>query len=340
MGMGASLGMGSTLGDSLSQSRSQYQSGYLMSVQQHSMLPQGSQRHDDAPMVQTKAKLNQSLAGGSALDFGMDSMFESSRQRQRQPLTDEDAPPTASVNDIVNEVYSDSGPSRLRNSAFDSSASRGSLYRSSFPSTPKPSVAQTSQSQPLYVIVFGYPPDKYTLTAEYFHSLGETTEPEHSTEISNAFRIGFFNPAEAMRAVRKNGEVLGGEWMIGAKWADPAQAEALLGATLRGGYLSQSPEHAPEGPGNMSPSGGFTSSTGALFQPSTSRGAIETSGPAVGTPIRLAPSAAAFRKGGTGAAATPQKLAFPAVVSNVLPGGAVSPSKGVMEHVSDLIFGW
>ena len=66
--------------------------------------------------------------GGSASDFGMDSMFESakyvdpvlpqlwltmasrSRHRHRQALADEDAPPTTSINDIVNEVYTDAGP--------------------------------------------------------------------------------------------------------------------------------------------------------------------------------------------------------------------------------------
>jgi len=70
-----------------------------------------------------------------------------------------------------------------------------------------------------YVIVFGYPPDKYSLTVEYFRSLGASTEPEPNTEIVNAFRIGFRDPGEAMRAVRRNGEVLGGTWMVGVKWA-------------------------------------------------------------------------------------------------------------------------
>lgn len=73
--------------------------------------------------------------------------------------------------------------------------------------------------QPLYVIIFGYPPDKYSVTVEYFRALGETTEPEQNPEIMNCFRIGYMHPAEAMRAVRKNGEVLSGSWMIGAKWA-------------------------------------------------------------------------------------------------------------------------
>ena len=68
--------------------------------------------------------MNPLLAGSSAAEFGMDSMFQSSRlvtcitltcmstlswpigrQRQRQTAPDEDAPPMISVNDIVNEVY-------------------------------------------------------------------------------------------------------------------------------------------------------------------------------------------------------------------------------------------
>lgn len=42
-------------------------------------LPQGSQRVDEVPIVQTKAKLNKALSRGAASDFGMESMFEKSR---------------------------------------------------------------------------------------------------------------------------------------------------------------------------------------------------------------------------------------------------------------------
>jgi nuclear pore complex protein Nup53 len=69
------------------------------------------------------------------------------------------------------------------------------------------------------VIVFGYPPDRYSTTVSYFSSLGACTSPDPSTELSNCFRIGYPSVAEAMRAVRKNGEILGGSWMIGVKWA-------------------------------------------------------------------------------------------------------------------------
>jgi Nup53/35/40-type RNA recognition motif len=74
-------------------------------------------------------------------------------------------------------------------------------------------------AEPLYVIVFGYPPDKYSVAVEYFKQLGETTDPDPNTEISNCFRIGFKNPVNAVWAVRKNGEVVSGSWMVGVKWA-------------------------------------------------------------------------------------------------------------------------
>lgn len=70
-----------------------------------------------------------------------------------------------------------------------------------------------------YVIVFGYPADKYSVTAEYFKSIGETTDPDPNTQISNCFRIGYRDFGEAMRAVKRNGEILGGSYMVGAKWA-------------------------------------------------------------------------------------------------------------------------
>ncbi|KAI0725337.1 hypothetical protein C8Q72DRAFT_785718 [Fomitopsis betulina] len=328
-----SFGSGGSL-SSLSESRSHYQTGYLMSMQQ------GSQRHDEIPIVPTKAKLSHSLMGGSASDFGMDSMFESSRHRHRQPLADEDAPPTTSVNDIVNEVYTDSGASRqsMRGPNFDSSASRTSLLRSTYPSTPRANhTAQPgSTAQPIQVVVFGYPPDKYSLTVEFFKSLGESTEPEQHPDVSNCFRIGYLTPSEAIRAVRKNGDILSGSWMIGVKWADPAQAEALLGSGIVRSDLGTST--SPLIPAATSNDVIMSSATSANIFPSTSsrmsvdESVFGSSTPTVGTPIRLAPSAAAFRKPGT---------MSPVKASHGVPNAiAPSPSKGMLESVGDLIFGW
>lgn len=83
-----------------------------------------------------------------------------------------------------------------------------------------PRTAAVSQpSHPIYVVVFGYPPEKYPAIVEFFKTLGNSTEPEPNTEVLNCFRIGYHDITEAVRAVRKNGEVFAGSWMIGAKWA-------------------------------------------------------------------------------------------------------------------------
>jgi len=88
------------------------------------------------------------------------------------------------------------------------------------PLTPSQQQQQPLPQQPFYIVVFGYPPDKYSLTAEYFRSSGgESTEPDPNLEITNCFRIGYKDAGDALRAVRKNGEVLGGSWMVGVKWA-------------------------------------------------------------------------------------------------------------------------
>lgn len=220
------------------------------------------------------------------------------------------------------------------------------------------------------MVVFGYPADKFSLTAEYFKSLGEATEPEKHLEITNCFRIGYLDIGDAMRAVRKNGEVLSGSWMIGVKWAvslaiiahiiffnriicvnfqDPAQAEAVLGQpvlrnTLTSGTVPQTNE-ATSGGNEMS-----------IDEPYTIHSSSPS--PSVGTPIKLAPSTSAFRKHVGGSASKPPVAqthkgwagsvlpATTSLPSSLLPTGTPStpvgpsPSKSVVGQMSDLIFGW
>ncbi|KDQ26321.1 hypothetical protein PLEOSDRAFT_1077336 [Pleurotus ostreatus PC15] len=277
--------------DSLNPPRGHYQAGIHLSASQNS--PQGNQRTDDVPVVPTKAKLSR----GPTADFGMSSMFESSRKRQT--IADEDAPPTNSVNDIPTELHFDSPPQRHART----------------PSTPQ-------NNQASYIVVFGYPPDKYSQTVEYFKSLGDSTEADNHTEVMNCFRIGYNDPGDALRAVRKNGEILGGSWMVGAKWADPAQAEVMLGQpiTPRAIEPAASPQNAM-----------------AVDEPSSH---LPSPRMTVGTPLKLAPSSSAFRRPGS-EKATPVRLAAGGtpVAMQTTPVQS-SPSKGVLGQVSDLIFGW
>ncbi|KAF8498736.1 hypothetical protein F5888DRAFT_1691491, partial [Russula emetica] len=274
------------------------------------------------PLVQTKAKLNSTLSRPPTSEFGKDPMFESSRQRQ---TSDEDAPPIASVNDMLS-VTNTGSPSYLQrsNSNFDSSM------------TQAPQATPHQAAEPLYVIVFGYPPDKYSVAVEYFKQLGDTTDPDPNTEISNCFKIGFKNPVEAMWAVRKNGEIVGGSWMVGVKWADFSQADRVLGqAAARTAYPLVSDVSSPSDIVLTDSTGPSRSSHQLTL--SVARSPHHNT-PTVGTPIRLAPSASAFRKPGqTPRTATstpgPQPAAFPAAVGT--PG---SPSKSMLGQFSDLVF--
>ncbi|KAK7456437.1 hypothetical protein VKT23_010685 [Stygiomarasmius scandens] len=352
----SSLGA-STFGDSLSQSRTHYQSGYLLSASQANASPQGNQRVDEVPVVPTKAKMNHALMRGSTSEFGMDSMFESTTRSRQPRADDEDAPPTMSVNDIPNQASFNPTASRLQPKASTAGDHPFSFSTSRRPRTPTAASTSTgSSSAPLYVIVFGYPADKYSVTVEYFKSLGATTDADPNTEIVNCFRIGYHDPGDAMRAVRKNGEILGGSWMIGTKWADPAQAEALLGHPIqRSGisdFASMSMSVSPPTSSNMNNtthhhSNSASGSNAVLVDP------VAT----VGTPIKLAPSSSVFRRPGgpdKSQSQTPQR-AWPATAGPGpgagmggvgTPNAAVpvasnsSPTKGVFGQVSDLIFGW
>ncbi|KAF7300218.1 hypothetical protein MKEN_01345600 [Mycena kentingensis (nom. inval.)] len=307
----------------MSQSRAHYQSGYIMGASQSNNAPTSNQRVDEPPVVQTKAKMNAFAMsrGGHAqsVDFGMDSMFQSARHRQA--MADEDAPPMNSVNDIPTEMYADSSSSSFQPR---SSALAGSAFGRPKP----PPVPATPSSPTLYIIVFGYPADKYSLTVEYFKSLGDASDADPHAEISNCFKIGYRDPADAMRAVRKNGEVLGGSWMVGAKWADSAAAEALLSQPFGASMMRHtSPEPNP--------------SMAMVVDSPSPTPAFGAHTPMVGTPIRLAPSSSAFRRPGTVPPAAATKPSTPAMGSELQqPPPQSSPSKSVLGQVSDMIFGW
>ncbi|KAI9508185.1 hypothetical protein F5148DRAFT_1357234 [Russula earlei] len=321
--------LSNSLNDPFLQSRSGYQSGYLMvqclsssSTSQNNISPPTHQRFDDMPLVPTKAKLNSTLSRAPTSEFGKDPMFESSRQRQ---TSDEDAPPTASVNDILNVTYT-GNPSYLQRSASNFNASISQA----------PQVAPHQAPEHLYVIIFGYPPDKYSVAVEYFKQLGETTDPDPNTEISNCFRLGFKNPVEAMWAVRKNGEIVGGSWMVGVRWADASQAERVLGQGVTRSAYSLVPDVSSSSDTPLPNSTGASrlSPQLALSGPRLT----QSNTPTVGTPIRLAPSTSAFRKPGQAPKATTNTPGSqPAAPVVGTPG---TPSKSMLGQFSDLVFGW
>ncbi|KAG6909507.1 hypothetical protein DXG01_017064 [Tephrocybe rancida] len=290
--------------------------------------------------------------GGSASDFGMNSMFESTKYegrprsnetfltcsfRQRKKLADEDAPPTNSVNDIPNELGFASSP------RFHASTRNSEDEVPLFARRPQRPVATPQQpaQQPIYIIVFGYPPEKYSSTVEFFQSLGATTDPDPHLEIQNCFRIGFTDAGDALRAVRKSGDVLGGSWMVGAKWADQAQADAVLS------QIQASPALAvPESSSNNA----MAVDEPMPASPQKGTPIALKGGGKFNTPSKLVPASSAFRKHNPDAVATPTPQRGWGSVSAAqpqqqfqqpqVPPRTSSPNKGMLGQVSDLIFGW
>jgi hypothetical protein len=82
------------------------------------------------------------------------------------------------------------------------------------------------------IIVFGFPEDKISAAIKLFTSLGETREPEQGPNGANWFKIAFKHEWEAARAVRKNGELINGAWMVGVKWAVSANNKISLKFTI------------------------------------------------------------------------------------------------------------
>lgn len=122
---------------------------------------------------------------------------------------------------------------------------------------------------------------------------------------------------------------------------DAAQAEAVLGPALTrstavyDSYSNSPPDIQVDTSMTMAVDEGFHNDAASP----THGGYLHT--PSVGTPIKLAPSVSAFRKGGPDSVqrSTPSTASSGSVASRQqLPQH--TPSKSVIGQVSDLIFGW
>ncbi|KAF8325037.1 hypothetical protein F5887DRAFT_1203484 [Amanita rubescens] len=168
-----------------------------------------------------------------------------------------------SVPDIPHEVYVNSAPAAIQ------PIHRPLAHHHC--SSPEPNLAQSVMASSSHY-------------NEYFKSLGDTTGPDLNTEIMNKS-----DPGDAMQAVRKNSEVLGGSYMVGVKWADPALADVLLGQLSLVRSTNVLPDVSIQPPAGLDVNMAVDSN--AAQQPH-----YGTNTPPVDTPIRLAPSAAAFRR--------------------------------------------
>jgi nuclear pore complex protein Nup53 len=250
--------------------------------------------------------------------------------RKRATILDEDAPPTISVIDILRDVRAESGPSRFHFKVVMLTllSTTNSLNHAFQPKHHTHRIVSTQAPPFLHVLVFGYPPDRYTLTVEFFKSLGESTEPEVKSEIVNCFKIGYKDPTNALRAMRRNGDVIGGSWMVGVKWAvcslivwlalmstfqllqDIAEAEASLGFPV------------------------WASASNPAFLGGDSVSHLSST---IGTQAKLVPSTSAFR---SSASKDGSPHAGILDLANLGLSEGPQSSKGMLGQVSDLLFGW
>ncbi|KAI6112789.1 hypothetical protein F5141DRAFT_1109512 [Pisolithus sp. B1] len=218
--------------------------------------------------------MNLALSCSGTPHFGTDSMFESSVGRQS--FADMDAPLTASICDVFGDT------------TFSTSAPPQKVH-----------VSETTPSlTPVYVVIFGYPPYKYSVTVM-------TSNPEPNTEAINCFRIRYKDATEAMRAIRRNREAFASTYM--------SMSNGLQDLVLAADLVSSSrqPEYAASTPPNHHPPHLMV-----VVSPPPPTSA--------GTHIRLVPSAAAFRKPGLRPGTTStQKPAAPAPITGT-PGRSPS----------------
>ena len=117
---------------------------------------------------------------------------------------------------------------------------------------------------------------------------------------------------------------------------NPSRAEAILGQAVA---RSGADYGVPSGPATSAE--GMNVDEPSALVVSTSNQSNARPAPSVGTPIQLAPSAAAYRKPGlcVGTSATAGIGAANMAVVGAANNGSAS-AKGVFGQLSDLVFGW
>lgn len=210
---------------------------------------------------------------------------------------------------------------------------------SPFASTSAPLHSSPSSTEGYAVNVFGFPASATDLILDFFSQFGDIVSKTPSTEGGNWVTIVYAQPWSAARAVRKNGEVLGGVLMVGVKAVD----EDGLRRALAGG----------EGGNEVVPSSQGPQRTHTPVSTSTPSG--------VGRPVNVLGPQSAFKTvptptrkgflglgstGGASTAATGGTDAHASLFAEKSKQAVLAQQqqgqgqKGVLGRVSDLVFGW
>ncbi|OAV87088.1 hypothetical protein PTTG_02316 [Puccinia triticina 1-1 BBBD Race 1] len=167
---------------------------------------------DSTPL---KSSRNSGLFGSTS------KMSNSIKSKRMSHAMEDDAPPKES---LLDDEPSNSKSSRHDLSGHRSLASSLTTHLSNqatHQSSHADQAPQTSSSTGYKVHVFGFTPSQQSFVMDHFSSIGELVcPPELSTEGGNWATVSYKHSMAAQRAVRKNGEILGGIIMIGCKFAD------------------------------------------------------------------------------------------------------------------------
>jgi len=154
--------------------------------------------------------------------FGSTSKVPNSIKAKRiNEAMEDDAPPKES---LLDDEASHLKPSRHDPSGHRSLASSLTTYTSHHTSnesanSDQPPPPSSSAGYPVHV--FGFTPSQQSFVMDHFSSIGELVcPPEFSSEGGNWATVTYKHITAAQRAVRKNGDILGGIIMVGCKFVD------------------------------------------------------------------------------------------------------------------------
>lgn len=189
---------------------------------------------------------------------------------------DQDAPPVESLGDDEDEYGYGASPPTLGSNASALVATNGSSSQQNGAS-PQPasrsllqpsgnSAASSSAPTAFKVTVFGFPTSLQTSVLSSFSNIAPIIYNSLSPNSSNSKDTGAEQPAganwvtigyehewAALRALRRNGEVLGGNLMIGVKTADGALPTSLVSSAPTGFLALPSTASASNGESSQPP---------------------------------------------------------------------------------------
>ncbi|GAA5911506.1 uncharacterized protein JCM6883_005780 [Sporobolomyces salmoneus] len=258
---------------------------------------------------------------------------------------DEDAPPTASLNEFEHAEPSNSADTNYAAHRETFSNSPFSGASSSLHAPPPASSSSSSSSATYAVNIFGFPTSALDLVLDYFSQFGDIVSKSPSTEGGNWVTIEYSQPWSAARAARKNGEILGGVLMVGVKVIDDDGLKRALMAAESGGEVSSTSQGHSPGTGTPRPvsaaqGGGGGSSMGRP---------VQVFGPGSAFKAAPTPTKKGFLGLGVGGGGTPQQSTtssdphaslFAEKSKQAAMQQGNQGQKGMLGKVSDLVFGW